>query len=188
MSDSLPALEMENFVGIAEIKPLMIRGLITVRGDLQAGFMRDAVKHVTSAAIPGLRSVAFSGDDGVGWISPDELLLICDHEYVAVRVDALEQLLRDHHALVLDVSDAHMMFSISGARSREVMAKLCPVDFSPTEFTGGMIRRTRMAQIAATIWLCQQDIFEIMVMRSVAQYAFDLLRVAASAGSEVDLW
>ncbi|MCY4151119.1 MAG: sarcosine oxidase subunit gamma [Aestuariivita sp.] len=188
MSDSVAPLGTETFVGIAEIKPLGLQGLIAVRGDLQTQFLGDAIKQVMNIAIPGVRGVVFTGNDGVGWISPDELLLFCDHEKVAARVDELRELLGDRHTLVLTVSDERVIFSVSGVRSREVMAKLCPVDFSPTEFTSGMIRRTRMAQIAATIWLSKHDTFEIIVMRSVAQYAFDLLRVAASEGSEVDLW
>ncbi|MEP2203837.1 MAG: sarcosine oxidase subunit gamma, partial [Tateyamaria sp.] len=64
-------------------------------------------------------------------------------------------------------------------------AKLAPVDLAPGQFTSGMFRRTRMGQVPAAFWLREDGVFEVICFRSVAQYMFDLLSVAAQPGSEV---
>ncbi|MEO9629184.1 MAG: sarcosine oxidase subunit gamma, partial [Sulfitobacter sp.] len=48
-----------------------------------------------------------------------------------------------------------------------------------------MFRRTRMGQVPAAFWLREDGVFEVICFRSVAQYMFDLLSVAAQPGSEV---
>ena len=68
---------------------------------------------------------------------------------------------------------------------REVMAKLAPVDLAPASFTPGMFRRTRIAQVPAAFWMPQEGVFRVVCFRSVAQYVFDVLCVAAQPGSEV---
>ena len=52
-------------------------------------------------------------------------------------------------------------------------------------FTPGMFRRTRLAQVPAALWMTEDDSFQIICFRSVAQYVFDLLCVAAQDGSKV---
>ena len=88
-----------------------------------------------------------------------------------------------NHTLAVNVSDARAVFRISGAHSRDVLAKLAPVDLSPDSFTPGMIRRTRLAQVPAAFWIEDGDSFRLVCFRSVAQYVFDLLKTAAEAGS-----
>jgi len=74
---------------------------------------------------------------------------------------------------------------VRGPHAREVMAKLAPVDLAPAAFTPGMFRRTRMAQVPAAFWMPEEDVFRVVCFRSVAQYVFDLLSIAAQPGSEV---
>ena len=79
--------------------------------------------------------------------------------------------------------------SISGgAFAREVLGKLMPVDFSADAFGPGQIRRSRMAQVPAAVWMTGEDAFRVVCFRSVAQYVFDLLKTAASEGGEVGLY
>jgi sarcosine oxidase subunit gamma len=66
------------------------------------------------------------------------------------------------------------------------MAKVAPVDLAPAQFTAGTIRRTRIAQVPAAFWMPQDDVFRVVCFRSVAQYVFDVLSVAAQPGSEVN--
>jgi sarcosine oxidase subunit gamma len=65
------------------------------------------------------------------------------------------------------------------------MAKLCPVDLAPGSFGPGQIRRTRLAQVPAALWMDSDDSFRIVCFRSVAQYVFDVLRTAANSQSAV---
>ena len=118
-------------------------------------------------------------------MSPDELLILCPYDEVSDRLAKMTKTLGNTNALAVDVSDARAIFAISGEDARDVMAKLCPVDLHPEVFKPGEIRRTRLAQIAAAIWMEDDDTFRLICFRSVAQYAYDALKVAAAAGSAV---
>jgi len=77
------------------------------------------------------------------------------------------------------------MFRLDEARAREVIAKLCPVDMGADAFAPGDFRRTRMAQIAAAVWMPSEEAAQIICFRSVAEYTFNLLKDAAEPGGEV---
>ena len=61
-------------------------------------------------------------------------------------------------------------------------------DFAPAAFTQGMFRRSRMAQVPAAIWMTDEETFQIICFRSVAEYVFSLLKVAAQPDSEVGVF
>jgi len=61
------------------------------------------------------------------------------------------------------------------------------VDLSPEAFTPGMVRRTRMAQIATAFWLDDTGTFHLICFRSVSDYAFNILKTAARPGGEVGI-
>jgi sarcosine oxidase subunit gamma len=65
------------------------------------------------------------------------------------------------------------------------MAKLAPVDFAPGAFGPGDFRRSRLAQVAGAFWMEEDGSFCIICFRSVADYVFKLLKVAAQPGSAV---
>ena len=188
MSKSVSALGGMHFQGTADIKELGLQGMITVRGDLAKAKMKSAVKAATGLAVPKVSEIATGEDASVAWMSPDELLVLVDYEKVDGSVATLQSALAKEHALVVNVSDARALFAVSGKHAREVMAKLAPVDLAPGAFTPGMFRRTRLAQVPAAFWMTDEDSFQIICFRSVAQYVFDLLCVAAQDGSEVGVF
>ena len=186
MSEAVSALGgaewTDGIAGIREIGPV---GMITLRGDLSAATLRKAATKATGAEMPGQREARFAGQSGLCWMSPDELLVICPYDKVGATLASLRTALADMHALAVDVSDARAVFQVTGPCAREVMAKLSPVDLAPGMFEPGMFRRTRLAQVAAAFRMTDDTTFEIVCFRSVAQYVFDLLKVAAQPGSEV---
>ena len=179
MSESL------SFDGIARVEKMTPQGMITLRADFSAKPVRTAVAKAAGAPMPGTNDVSLDGENGLCWMSPDEVLALCPYDGVSARVAQLDKALAKHHTLVVDVSDARAVFRVSGPASREVLAKLCPVDLSPAAFTPGMFRRTRMAQVPAAFWMVDDDTFQIVCFRSVGDYVFNLLKVAAQAGSAV---
>jgi len=189
MSEAISALNGAVFKeGIAEILGLDPIGMITIRGDLSASYMKKAVKKAVGVGMPGIREISLAGDKGVAWMSPDELLLICPYTDVANALESLKKGFGDNHALAVNVSDARAVFRIKGTNTREVLAKLAPVDLSPQAFGPGMIRRTRLAQVPAAFWMEDTDTAQLVCFRSVAQYVFDLLKTAAQPGSEVGFY
>ncbi len=185
MSEAVSALNEASFDGIARVEECGLQGMITLRGDLSGKTLKSAATGMTGVTMPGPHEVHFDGTSGLCWMSPDELLLLCPYYAVEANVLELERTLAKSHALAVNVSDARALFRVSGPFAREVLAKLCPVDLSPAGFKPGAFRRTRMAQVPAAFWMVDDETFQIICFRSVAQYVFDLLKVAAQPGSEV---
>jgi len=185
MSDQVSALTGAAFDGIATVEEAGLIGMVTLRGDLASAAMKKAVKVATDAAVPGQPQILHAGSYAVAWMSPDELLIVCEHAAADQVVASLEKSLAGQHFLAVNVSDARAVFDLSGPHARDVLAKLMPVDFGA--FAPGTIRRSRMAQVPAAVWMTGDEAFRVVCFRSVARYAFDVLSVAAQAGSEVTL-
>lgn len=186
-----PVSALKNAVysdGIAKISELGSMGMITLRGDLAAKTLQKAAIAAAGVNMPNQRQCLTQGTGGMAWMSPDELLIICAYEDANAKVADLHQKLAGTHALAVNVSDARAVFEVRGPHAREVMAKLAPVDLAPGAFTPGMFRRTRLAQVAAAFWMPEENVFRVVCFRSVAQYVFDVLSVAAQPASEVGVF
>jgi sarcosine oxidase subunit gamma len=171
--------------GIAVIEDIGLQGMITLRGDLSSAAVKKAATSVTGVEMPAQNMANHDGASGICWMSTDELLILCPYDDVTDTLAKMHKALGKTHSLAVDVSDARGCLRVSGPNAREVMAKLAPVDLSVNAFTVGMFRRTRLAQVAAAFWMVDAQTFQIVCFRSNAQYVFDLLKVAAQAGSEV---
>lgn len=188
MAEAVSALGGARFDGLATIEEAGPTGMITLRGDLSSKEVKAAVKKVVGLGIPAQRQALSGQGTAALWMSPDELLLMCPYTQVAGTIATLEEALVGQHFLALNVSDARALLRISGGGARETLAKLCPVDLSEAAFTPGMVRRTRMAQVPAAFWLDEGGTFHLVCFRSVAEYAFNLLKTAALPGGEVGVY
>lgn len=185
MLEAVSALNGAACQGYVKVEELGLQGMITLRGDLSLADMKNAATGVAGVDMPGRREIRWVDQRGLAWMSPDELLALVPYAEVSQKLEQIRGIKGKHHYLAVDVSDARAMFRISGKGVREVIAKLCPVDMSEDAFAPGQIRRTRMAQVPAAIWMTDAQTIHIVCFRSVAQYVFDLLRGASEAGSEV---
>ncbi|WP_170390449.1 sarcosine oxidase subunit gamma [Ruegeria arenilitoris] len=185
MSEPISALNHASFDGIARIEECGLQGMITLRGDLSDKLVIKAVKDATGQKMPGQREAFVDGETGVCWMSPDELLVLVPYAEVEAKLAAMQGALCGVHALAVNVSDARAVFRVSGSTAREVLGKVAPVDFSSGVFQPGRIRRTRLAQVAGAFWMDDEETFRVVCFRSVADYVFKLLKVAAQPGSEV---
>lgn len=195
MSDPVSALtpvsalnNVSDATGIAQISEVGPVGMITLRGDLSDANLIKAAVDAGGVKVPDQRRIHTDGVRGIAWMSPDELLILSPYAEGATRAADLNAALTGSFALAANVSDARAVFEVKGPHARDVMAKLAPVDLHPDQFTPGMFRRTRLAQVAAAFWMPEEDCFRIICFRSVAQYVFDLLIVAAQPGSEVGFY
>lgn len=189
MSEPVAALNGATYHdGIADIAALPPTGMISIRGDFGASYLKKALKKIVGTEIPGQRGIVMNGDTGLAWMSPDELLLICPYAAVADTLQQVNDAIGSNHALAVNVSDARAVFRLKGKHIREVLAKLSPVDMSPDVFEPGMIRRTRLAQVAAAFWMVDAETAQLVCFRSVGQYVFDLLKIAAQPGSGVGFY
>ncbi len=162
------------------------QGMITLRGDFTDPDFAATLTEATGCPVPDQRGIVAAGDISIGWMSPDELLILCTHSDADTLVAKLAAALAGHHALAVNVSDARAVFDLNGPRSREVLAKLAPVDLAPSVFKPGELRRSRLAQVAAAFWMMDEQSFRIVCFRSVGQYVNDLLTKSSSDSAVVD--
>lgn len=166
---------------LATITPVNGMGMVLIRARLDRS--GAAVAAGAGLALPAQGRWTAAGARWLGWMSPDELLLMLPHAEVPEAAAALSGALEGHHALVLDVSDMRCVYDITGRKPGQVIAKLCPVDLRALPADG--VRRTRAAQIACALWR-QGTGYRIVAFRAVADYLRDILTLAAAPGSDLD--
>ncbi|PJF10574.1 sarcosine oxidase subunit gamma [Pseudorhodobacter sp. MZDSW-24AT] len=182
MSDPVSALGGATFEGFASVREIGPLGMITLRAKSGTPGLAEAVQAATGCALPEQRRLLRQGDRAVGWMSPDEFLLILPYAEVASGLAAIAQALQGQHHLAVDVSDARAVFRIEGSKADQVLRKLSPVDFDRLE--PNELRRSRAAQVAAAFW-SEDGGFTLVCFRSVAGYVMGLLRTSAQPGSEL---
>lgn len=181
MSDAVSALAGAHVEGLVSVADAGLAGMITLRCDLGSGGLGAALEGL-GLEVPGTGAIIGpAGARQAAWMSPDELLLLTGYDSAHDDAAALGAALAGEHALVEVVSDARALFVLKGEGVREVLSRLTPADLRPSRFGPGIIRRTRLAQVPAAIWFPAGDEARVVVFRSVAQYAFDLLAGAAKA-------
>ncbi|MEO1919402.1 MAG: sarcosine oxidase subunit gamma family protein [Paracoccaceae bacterium] len=183
MSNAAFILNGAAFEGAVTVTEAGLRGMITLRGDLGSEAMEKAVKASVGVALPKQRKIKSGKRGAVAWMSPDELLLLVDYDQADMLVAKMKSILAEEHHLVVNVSDARSMFTLSGAGAREVLAKGAPVDLSHSVFGKGAIRRSRIGQIAAAFWTLDGEELEVVCFRSVGAFMYDWLSTAAAKGS-----
>ena len=172
---------MAEMTPLASINQVAGLGMILIRADLaRAG---DAIAEAAGLAIPGRTRFTTDGARWLGWMSPDEMLLMLPHAEVPDAVAALSRALDGHHALVMDVSDMRCVYDVTGRKPGHVIAKLCPADLGALPADG--VRRTRAAQIACAFWRNGTG-YRIIAFRAVADYLRDVLTLAAAPGTDLD--
>ena len=137
--------------------------------------------------MPGPRAISAGQGCRVAWMSPDELMILCDHAQADRMVADLTAALAGQHHLAVNVSDARALFRVSGAEGplRDTLAKITPADMAADALPPGEMRRTRLQQVAGAIWFETATEARVICFRSVAQYTFDLLAMSARPGGAV---
>jgi sarcosine oxidase subunit gamma len=172
MSDPVAPLGGAAFDGVATVREIGPLGMITLRARPDVTGLAKAVKLATGCALPAQRAILERDGRAAAWMSPDEYLLILPRADVPKALADLARALKDRHHLAADVSDARAVFSVTGPKADEVVARLAPVDFAV--LPEGEMRRTRLAQVACALWR-QGGGLTVVTFRSVARYAFDVL-------------
>lgn len=174
-----------SFEGFATVRQVTDQGMITVRGDLKSKKIATVLKSATGVTMPPQMGANVSASNGILWMSPDEAMVLVDMADAPAQAVKMAADLSKTHALVVDVSDARAVFEVEGADVRDVLAKLAPIDTHPDVLKPGMLRRTRIAQVACAVWMPTSTTARIICFRSVADYMFGVLSVASKSGGEV---
>lgn len=182
MSSVVSALNGKVEARDVTVRDFGLQGMISVRGDMGDTALQKACRTATGATPPKSLQMSVAGDNGYGWMSPDEALLLVPHGEVMDVLAEFSKALEGKHFLVANVSDARARIVIKGPFADEVIAKLAPVDLHPETFAIGDFRRSRLGQVAAAFWKVDAETFHVICFRSVADYAFDLLVASAKTG------
>jgi sarcosine oxidase subunit gamma len=161
-------------------------GMVTLRGDLAAAPIREALLAATGLPLPDRRRIVIDGDRAAAWMSPDEVLVLTAPGEGARLASGLGRALAGVHHLAADVSAARAVFRIEGPGSRDVIAKGAPVDLSPAAFGLGDFRRTRLGQVSVAFWMVDEKTIDLVCFRSVADFVARWLANAAAPGSLPD--
>lgn len=85
----------------------------------------------------------------------------------------------DLPAACVDQSDAWAIVRIEGADAAGALARLTPIDLRPQVFKRGLTARTLVGHMTASVTCLGENLFEIMVMRSMAGTLVHELETAA---------
>ena len=182
MSDHQHHGVVRSYSGYVEVSEKMASGMLTLRGDFKSRKFKTSFMKVVGTKFPKDREVILATTD-VAWMSPDELLILCDYADVSTLSQKLQLELKDQNHMLVNVSDARALFEVSGSGIREVIAKLAPVNIATLGI--GEIRRTRFSQIAGAFWLTSETSLSVICFSSVADYMFNLLKTSSMPNSKV---
>lgn len=171
------------------IREMTERGMIDLRGAATDRKFLAAAKSVLGFDLPKVpRSSATWGDVRALWLSPDQWLITCSRSKAEELAAALVVALNSIHSLVVNVSDMRAIIRLEGEGVRETVMKGTAIDLTDGDYPPGTIRRMRFAEIAALLHIVEENVIEIYVFRSYADYAWEFLLKAARKGSEVRLF
>lgn len=156
------------------------RTAIVVRGDARdARFVRaiaDAIGLDLPVA-PGTSSHHLL--DAALWLGPDEWLVVSETQPGHALAFRMQRALRGLHAAVIDVSDARVVYAVTGAHARDVLAKGCALDLHPRAFSAGRCASSLLAGVPILIHQrSAEPCFELYAARSVGEYVRAWLHAA----------
>jgi sarcosine oxidase, subunit gamma len=158
--------------------------LVNVRGDTRdAAFVR-AVESVIGCKPPEAPNTALQGKGyDMLWLGPDEWLVRSATAHFAGQPAPLEAKLREGFkglfAAAVDIGSGYTVLEISGARTREVLARGCPLDLHPSLFGVGQCAQSHYFKASVTVLPTGADTFELVIRRSFADYFVKIMLDAA---------
>lgn len=150
-------------VGKAHLQEMMPQAITSVTAGATSRL--DLFNKASGVAFPGPgRS---SGDDNARavWMAPETCYFL-GHAISMIEGYALT-----------DQSDGWVVLRLAGEDARDVLARLTPVDLRPDHFGLGQTARTLLGHMQASITRVDDNSYDLMVFRSMAQTALhDLSR------------
>jgi sarcosine oxidase, subunit gamma len=158
-------------------------GMIDLRVLASDRKFMSATKSVLEIELPKAPRTSISwGENKVFWLSSDQWLILAPRPKTADLFSALRKSLGTSHSLAVDVSDMRAIIRLEGEHARTVLLKGCSLDLESDAYPPGTVRRLRFAEIAALLHVVEENVLDLFVFHSYADYAWDwLLRNARSA-------
>ena len=165
------------------------RGMIDLRGLASDKKFVKAVKDVLGFDLPKApRTSTVWGDMKALWLSVDQWLITCPGDKATALQSQLTEALKGIHSLVVNVSDMRAVIRLEGEHVRTTVMKGTSIDLTHGDYPAGTVRRMKFAEIAALLHIVEDNVIEISVFRSYADYTWEFLLKAARKGAEVRLF
>jgi len=145
---------------------------IDLRGDPRDAKFTQAASGVTDCALPVEPNSSATGLFAtVLWLGPDEWLVTSETQPAEELTDRLRAALKPLPCAVTDVTDARVVFTVSGERARDVLARGCGLDLHPRAFGPGRCAQTLLAKASVILHRRgSEPAFDVYVARSFADY------------------
>ena len=141
----------------------------------------DAVSAVSSAlglSLPDQpKTSTFADGMAAFWLGPEDWLLVGDTAAATLIADVEGAETALHSAV--DVTDRYVGIRIEGPSAQAVLSSGCPQDLRLQSFPVGAVSRTVMAKADVVIWRRGETEFELLCVRSFADYVWGMLEEAA---------
>jgi sarcosine oxidase, subunit gamma len=171
------------------MREILERGMIDLRGLASDKKFMAAAKSILGFELPKApRTSASWGDLKALWLSPDQWLILCTRSKTTALLAELNVALGNIHSLAIDVSDMRAIIRLEGEGIRETVMKGSSLDLISDHYKAGAVRRMRFAEIAALLHVVEENVIDIYVFRSYAEYTWAFLAKAARKGAEVRLF
>jgi sarcosine oxidase, subunit gamma len=165
------------------------RGMIDLRGLSSDKKFMNAVKSVLGFDLPKVPRASTSwGDMKALWLAPDQWLILCTRSKAAALLSELKAALNKIHSLAVDVSDMRAIIRLEGQGARETLMKGSSLDLVSDDYKSGTVRRMRFAEIAALLHIVEENVIDLYVFRSYAEYTWAFLLKAGRKGAEIKLY
>ncbi|WP_176057039.1 sarcosine oxidase subunit gamma [Paraburkholderia sp. BCC1876] len=158
--------------------------LVNVRGDTRDAAFMQAMETVLGCRPPEKANTIARGNGyDLLWLGPDEWLVRSATAHDATRSAPLQAKLgaafAGVFAAVVDIGSGYTVLEISGTRTREVLARGCPLDLHPKLFGEGQCAQSHYFKASMTLVPTGANSFDIVVRRSFADYFVKMMLDAA---------
>ena len=146
----------------------------------------------TIAEVIGLRpsghngSVAVDNQIRILWLGPARWLIVMPRQPNRDLAAELAARLPIATAAVVELSAGRRIFVVSGARARDLLSKMLPIDLHPSQFPPGRCVQSSMAHVGVLVHATEKESFELFVYRGFARYFREVLEDAALEFGETE--
>ncbi|ETF03710.1 sarcosine oxidase subunit gamma [Advenella kashmirensis W13003] len=158
-------------------RPLV--ALLNVRGSPDDAAFVSIIRNTTGITLPICPNTTAESDTHCAlWLAPDEWLLRAKRLAPDDLASRLEHALSGIFSAITDQSSAYCVLHLRGPKTRELLAKGCPLDLHPRVFGAG---RCAQSHYFKTTFLLrcldstEGGTWEFIVRRSFADYAVRML-------------
>lgn len=164
--------------------------IVNLRGKPDDKAFIKAAKETLGFDLPKApNSTAGNAGRAALWLGPEEWWVLADDKNALEAEDALADQLRAAltkvHCAVTGVGESRTRIRVSGPKSRDLLAKGCPLDLDPQAFGEvGRCAQSHVAKALVVLHLIAEDeaegaCFDIYVLRSFSEYLWCWLEDAA---------